>query len=532
MNRLTTTLRTHLPHTLFVLGLALFAAAPAIFLHTSRVHAAGGCSPGSVALKGDAWAGFQVPGNPVPPGVTPYPSGPGWISFSGSNYQVCEDSSGNLSGYAWANPGGSTSNPEYGWVDFTNVSGCPISVNPDNTISVNPDNTTCAPKVDLATGKVSGWARFDFASGGTSGTTGWISLTGSTYGITQGASYGPWSGYAWGDTAIGWINTKGGNYGVAPAASPITVYCTVLPASGDTDTNSSFTWTATASGGAGFGSYTYTWKGDTDPASSPHTTTDPINSITTQYTTPGPKNVTVKVADTHGNSSLEVYCTNATYTGTPGPTTSNPPPPGAGVTVYQAPTLKARPTEVVSGQSTNLKWNANGNSCVVAGQAGENSFSSTAASNTNPPGDPSGPITTPGCTAPTCTSTFTMSCKDPSGDVLPTVTAPVTVDQPNVTIGANPTRVAGSVSSPGSSKIFWTSTHTNYCDVTGSNGFSKLHTGTNPNTDSPGNGDPTQGYDSGAITQQTVFTIKCQTTASLQISNSVIVNILPVFQQF
>ncbi|MHB8710448.1 MAG: hypothetical protein ACYC6X_02775, partial [Minisyncoccota bacterium] len=256
--------RAYLRHALLILGLALFAAAPAVFFHTSNAHAASACPAGWSPLQGYAWAGFLVPGSPN------YISGPGWISFSGPTYQVYEDTNltsptaGQLCGYAWANPSsGSNPGPYYGWVSFTSsdLSGCPANAN----------NPTCQPTVDPATGKVSGWARFMYANGSTY--KGWISLRGSgtdvntgqpfTYGFTQGANCSDWSGDGWGDTAVGWISadaTKGSANAVKCSGPSLNVSCTVTSDSPSTiagkgDTQTPFTWTANATGGNN--SYTY-----------------------------------------------------------------------------------------------------------------------------------------------------------------------------------------------------------------------------------------------------------------------------------
>ncbi len=402
MKRFTATLRTYSTHVFLITGFVLFAVAPAVFLHTSRARAASfTLPPGSIPLRGDAWAGFLVSGS------SNYTSGPGWISFSGTagngdTYGVYENpTTGALAGYAWST--------NYGWISFNaaDVSGCtPV-----------PANGICAPTVNLTTGEITGWARDLFAGGGSGG---WIHLSGkaqdgsSNPNCPDGASYcvvqspscsNGWSGYAWGDTgtnsgsgtSIGWINTSGtatdgSHYGVTCAAPPITVSCKVSALSGDTGT--SFLWKATASGGSG-SPYKYTWTGDTSPASPPVTTAAPTNDITTQYTTTGTKNVSVTVTDTQGNTSPTVYCINSTGSGAP-----TSPGSGTGVTVYQAPTLSAS-TPVINGGSSTLAWNSNGNSCLVAGQAGENNFSSTAASSPVG-GQSSGKITIPGCATPPC----------------------------------------------------------------------------------------------------------------------------------
>ena len=73
----------------------------------------------------------------------------GWISFAGTNYAVSvEESSGNVSGYAWANPKDPAAGTDnIGWLSFESgdVSGCPSG--------------TCQAKID-SSGNFTGWARF------------------------------------------------------------------------------------------------------------------------------------------------------------------------------------------------------------------------------------------------------------------------------------------------------------------------------------------------------------------------------------
>lgn len=179
-------------------------------------------------------AGFAVP-RIMAAGLVPitgwaWSSNIGWISFSGSGYSVYEDTAtGALSGWAWSS--------NIGWISFNalDVSGCPSG--------------TCAPKIDLSTGKVSGWVRScaafanKSACGGTldgnsNGWDGWISLSGtatdgSLYGINQNVSC-VWTGYAWGSDAIVAISMSGvaedgSSYGVTGTN---TAACAIVCAEG------------------------------------------------------------------------------------------------------------------------------------------------------------------------------------------------------------------------------------------------------------------------------------------------------------
>ncbi len=174
----------------------------------SQLAAVAAAPAGTVPLSGWAWSGGDGTKGPYM----------GWISFSSDNdpagapvYGVYENvSDGLLSGYAWSS--------NLGWVSFnaTDVATCPSGGS--------------APRVDLSTGKVSGWARacsafsgsycsgtLDSRSGGWDGCVSLATQSNETvaYGITQDPATCNWSGYAWGSTAIGWVNVNGGTtYGV------------------------------------------------------------------------------------------------------------------------------------------------------------------------------------------------------------------------------------------------------------------------------------------------------------------------------
>ncbi len=137
----------------------------------------------TVSLSGFAWSDLPSTNTEV---------GAGWISFSGPGYGVvANQSTGNLSGYAWSS--------NYGWLSFnlSDVSGCP--------------SAPCQPNVSPSTGAVTGWARFIAAPAGTTGVwNGWVHLSGSNYSVTYSPNPSTgsprFSGYAWGQNDIGWIH--------------------------------------------------------------------------------------------------------------------------------------------------------------------------------------------------------------------------------------------------------------------------------------------------------------------------------------
>ena len=160
----------------------------------------------AVALSGYAWS-----------------SNIGWISFSGANYGVVEDTAtGNLSGYAWSS--------NIGWISFNQTSGCPES------------GCTTKPNINPTTGVVSGWAQALSADG--NGWDGWIKLGGSwspAVKFTSGAA----SGYSWGSDVVGWISWSGTGYGVTMPVVPPTCTAFWNPASITAGGVATLYWTVT-----------------------------------------------------------------------------------------------------------------------------------------------------------------------------------------------------------------------------------------------------------------------------------------------
>ena len=115
----------------------------------------------------------------------------GWISFSGSNYQVAVKSDGTLYGYAWANPSDDASvTNNIGWISFNAA-----------------DTASCGSVATLTGTTITGWAKV--LSADNNGWNGCISLSGSGYSITSpvSSSSGMLDGYAWGDSTVGgWIS--------------------------------------------------------------------------------------------------------------------------------------------------------------------------------------------------------------------------------------------------------------------------------------------------------------------------------------
>ncbi len=212
----------------------------------------------------------------------------GWISFSGTtgnnnSYGVKVDALGNISGWAWSS--------NIGWVSFnaTDVASCPGA----------PGNFLCAPRIDIGTGDVSGWARAcagtrdgGCALGGRpDGWDGWISLRGTSpnHGVTTaGTAPRNWSGFAWGSEVVGWISFRGVGYGVSdsPAPPPFVAACAGDP--NPAATSRPVAWSSFVGGGTA--PYAYAWTGDNGLAGATAT-------VTMSYATVGTKNARLTVTD-------------------------------------------------------------------------------------------------------------------------------------------------------------------------------------------------------------------------------------------
>ena len=156
----------------------------------------------------------------------------GWLSFNNSSdgsvqpYGVSVDTSaiasggtGAFSGQAWSE--------NLGWISFDRA----MTGNPPSNDPGNGSGPIAA--VDWSTGKVGGWARVisgcqamtgvpaAFCTGASAGAMaggwdGWISLSGSNYGVTIDKTTGKFGGYAWGSDVVGWLD-------VAPVGAGVTL---------------------------------------------------------------------------------------------------------------------------------------------------------------------------------------------------------------------------------------------------------------------------------------------------------------------
>lgn len=115
----------------------------------------------------------------------------GWISMSGNGYSVKIDTTlgGIFSGFAWSE--------NIGWINFAPAG--PYPANPQSSAQMD------------SMGNVAGWASV-LVNQSDPTPTGWISMSGSGYGVKVDAITGKLSGFAWSEN-YGWIDFSQVSYG-------------------------------------------------------------------------------------------------------------------------------------------------------------------------------------------------------------------------------------------------------------------------------------------------------------------------------
>ena len=232
-------------------------------------------------------------------------------------------------------------------------------------------------------------------------------------------------------------------------------------------------------------------------------------SATGETVTSNAFTVTVNTASSCGNGANNPpACTTCTAPQVmTGGVCTNPAPPSE-----PAPTatLSADAYTISSDESTTLRWNStNATSCAFAG---------TPVNGISTGGATTGNVSTGSLTS---TQNYQIDCQNASG-VHAYASATVTVLQPSVFITADPTRVQ----TGDHSLISWGADGVTSCSVTSSAGRSLAN----------GNASHSHNFESASsnetITSQTTFTISCHTGGGPDVSQSVTVNILPIFQEF
>ncbi|KKW43568.1 MAG: Cell wall protein AWA1 [Parcubacteria group bacterium GW2011_GWB1_57_6] len=393
-----------------------------------------------------------------------------------------------LSGYAWSD--------NVGWISFncTNTGSCGtsnygVTVNPTNGemsgyawsdnvgwFSFQPGDVAgcpqapCTPKVNQGNGTVTGWFRA-LANGG--GWDGWVSLSGVT---VSGVAF---AGYAWGSDVVGWVSMSG----VMNTFTAPTVSCSGAPSTAYI--GQQVTWSSSVSGGSG--SYTYSWSG-TDGLSGTSASTQKT------YSTTGTKQGTIAVTDTVSGQTSSASC-NA----------------GVGVSVQScSASLSANPTTVEEGQNTTLSWNVPGGSSCAASCSGSGFNTGGALSgSTNASVPPTPPSTSYG-----------LTCSGGTYGPPPPVNVTVSVVTPTATITANGQSNSARVNpnTPNNTTVAWSSTNASSCAVT-----------KNGNAWRNGLSDPGR---TDSVTTQSTYALDCVNDHGTHATDSVIVNVIPGFQEF
>lgn len=173
--------------------------------------------------------------------------------------------------------------------------------------------------------------------------------------------------------------------------------------------------------------------------------------------------------------------------------------PNVGTCVNNNPvptaSISSNPATIVSGSSSTLSWtSSNATSCTALGGFSTSDRASGTA-----------------VVSPTVTTSYGVTCSGANGTSAPAYTT-VTVVQPTATISAAPVRVQ----SGKTSMISWASTDVTSCAVSGPSLSSSAKTGSAPVV----------------VTGQATYTITCQTAAGTPVTQSVTVNITPIFNEF
>jgi len=141
----------------------------------------------------------------------------GWISFGSVGYSATIDpSTGNMGGYAWADPHDDIANTDnIGWISFNETTGCPVG--------------PCQANVNLTTGQITGWGR---VISNDPSWDGWVALSGTNFASpaadgSAGSTYNPsnknFVGYMWDSGVLGWVqlNPPGGGVHIAQCGDGI-----------------------------------------------------------------------------------------------------------------------------------------------------------------------------------------------------------------------------------------------------------------------------------------------------------------------
>lgn len=259
---------------------------------------------------------------------------------------------------------------------------------------------------------------------------------------------------------------------VQPQSNPISVSCSGAPS--NPYINQPVTWSSSVTGGSG--SYIYVWTGTDDLWGT-------TSSVAKSYTTSGVKRASLTITDSGSNRTASASCGTATVSSC----TSS---------------FTASPTTVEQGQSINLAWDVSGGSLCASSCSGLG-FST------------GGIISGSATVLPSPAShSYSLSCSAGTYGPPANENVTVTVHVPTVTISASPMRVPTNTDTT----ITWSSTNTASCSITRNSAAWRTGLG------------PTSAADN--VTVQTVYRIDCANNYGIHVTDSVIVNIIPIFKAF
>ncbi len=223
----------------------------------------------------------------------------GWISLhtpqddeDAPAYGVSKTADGSLVGHAWNN--------NIGWIKFGGLSDFPSGPG------------TSASNAKISGDKVIGWARaLTGAAGASQGWDGWISLSGTGYGVhhADGVLSSDKSGNshkAWGPM-LGWI----GFNATIDGTETLAVNCEAQATDDNLVVPTSVTWEVTSVSN-GTGPYNLTWSADgVSERTVSNLTSFPWSSLSVNYTTAGNKTATFNLTDSGGrvgtcNANIEL----------------------------------------------------------------------------------------------------------------------------------------------------------------------------------------------------------------------------------
>lgn len=283
-----------------------------------------------------------------------------------------------FSGYAWS--------PNIGWLSFNSgdITSCPASESAFDTPGTDAGvslpsgvSSICTPRVDLSTGRVSGWARI-LSMAAEDSTTGWLHLSGTNHktragGVTYNTATGAFTGFAYEPSALGWVDFRAqgqtDNDGVVlckagvdpgcPLVLPATIVGTCSVSSSNVSINEVVQLSLSGVSG-GTAPYTYSWA----PINVGYGYTTHSSPYDFAYGTAGTYTPSVLITDSLGRTG--------TVTCQPSITVNGPAEPSSGLKLMiMPPTVTGQwndyndsassfgksPLRVVKGNNFKLQWN-------------------------------------------------------------------------------------------------------------------------------------------------------------------------------